>query len=143
MSRALQAEGASASISSVRAVGCVDHWWCLTVAPPFVIPYCSARIYHVPAWATAGSVLLIAFVGVCAGSYGQLVNDVFDVEVDRRAGKQNHTAGFAPWKQFLIYALALGLGFKPTVLVFVLSHQPALASTDVVLCGRSYPEWRR
>jgi hypothetical protein len=35
-----------------------------------------------------------------------MVNDSFDVEVDCRAGKQNHMAGLAPWKRLLLWAAA-------------------------------------
>jgi 4-hydroxybenzoate polyprenyltransferase len=57
----------------------------------------------------------IAFVGLCAGTYGYLLNDIFDLEVDRRAGKSNRMAAFSPGARFLFCALALGLGFTPAL----------------------------
>jgi 4-hydroxybenzoate polyprenyltransferase len=74
-------------------------------------------MYQVPTWPAARSILLIAFVGLCAGSYGHIINDVFDIEVDRNAGKRNHMAAFAPWQRFGLCALTLALGFLPALFV--------------------------
>ena len=107
----------AASMPSVRVLGRVDNWWYSKVAPAIAISYCAALMYQVPAWATARSILLIAFVGLCAGSYGHIINDVYDIEVDRNAGKRNHMARFKPWQRFAFCALTLGLGFAPVLFV--------------------------
>src|ERR1700731_3795893 len=106
---------ASTDMPSVRVLGRVDNWWYSKVAPAIAISYCAALMYQVPAWATARSILLIAFVGLCAGSYGHIINDVYDIEVDRNAGKRNHMARFKPWQRFALCALTLGLGFAPVL----------------------------
>ena len=105
------------ALPSARALGRVDNWWYSKVAPALALSYCSALIYHVPTWPAARSILLIAFVGLCAGSYGHIINDVFDIEVDRNAGKRNHMAGFAPWQRFALCALTLALAFAPSIFV--------------------------
>jgi 4-hydroxybenzoate polyprenyltransferase len=104
-------------LPSPRVLGRVDNWWYSKVAPAIAISYCAALLYRVPAWATARSILLIAFVGLCAGSYGHLINDVFDIEVDRSAGKRNHMAKFTPLQRFLLCAVSLALGFAPALFV--------------------------
>ena len=105
------------SMPSVRVLGRVDNWWYSKVAPAIAISYCAALLYQVPAWEMARSILLIAFVGLCAGSYGHLINDVYDIEVDRNAGKRNHMALFEPWQRFVLCALPFGLGFAPALFV--------------------------
>ena len=102
---------------SVRVLGRVDNWWYSKVAPAIAISYCAALLYQVPAWETARSILLIAFIGLCAGSYGHIINDVYDIEVDRNAGKRNHMTRFKPWQRFALCALTLGLGFVPALFV--------------------------
>ena len=105
------------NMPSVRVLGRVDNWWFSKVAPAIAISYCAALLYQVPAWEMARSILLIAFVGLCAGSYGHIINDVYDIEVDRNAGKRNHMARFEPWQRFALCALTLGLGFVPALFV--------------------------
>ncbi len=103
--------------TSLRKLGRVDHWWYSKVAPAIAVSYCAALVFKVPVWETARSILLIAFVGLCAGSYGHMVNDACDVEVDRKAGKANHMAAFRPWKRFLLCLAALMGGFAPAAFV--------------------------
>lgn len=104
---------------SIRELGRVDQWWYSKVAPVLAISYSASLLYRVSALATARAILVIAFVGLCAGTYGHIVNDVFDIDVDRRAGKRNQMAGFASWQRFAFCVLAAGLGFAPFA---VISH---------------------
>ncbi len=116
---------------SIRELGRVDHWWYSKVAPALAVAYSASLLYRLGPLATARSILLIAFVGLCAGSYGHVINDVFDIEVDRLAGKRNHMANFRPWQRFLICGLLIGAGFGPSILI---SH----SSTTLVLLGLEY-----
>jgi 4-hydroxybenzoate polyprenyltransferase len=108
---------ATTATPPLRVLGRVDNWWYSKVAPALALGFCAALLYRVDAWPTAQSVLLIAFVFLCAGSYGHIVNDVFDIEVDRNAGKRNHMAALAPWQRFALCALTLGLGFAPALFI--------------------------
>jgi len=121
----------AANMHSIQILGRVDNWWYSKVAPVLAISFCAALIYQVPAWPTARSIVLIAFVGLCAGSYGHLINDAFDIEADRKAGKQNHMAEFAPWQRILFCALALTLGFAPALLV-------SISTTSLLLLGAEF-----
>ena len=108
---------AVAALPSARVLGRVDNWWYSKVAPALALSYCSVLMYHVATWPAARSILLIAFVGLCAGSYGHIINDVFDIEVDRSAGKRNHMAKFTPMQRFLLCAVTVALGFAPALFV--------------------------
>jgi 4-hydroxybenzoate polyprenyltransferase len=123
----------AAQIPSVRVLGRVDNWWYSKVAPAIAISYCAALLYRVPAWATARSILLIAFVGLCAGSYGHLINDVFDIEVDRNAGKRNHMAKVTPLRRFLFCAVTLALGFAPALFVSYSATSLILLAVEFLL----------
>jgi 4-hydroxybenzoate polyprenyltransferase len=122
-----------ANMQSMQALGRVDNWWYSKVAPVLAISYCSALIYQVPAWPCARAILLIAFVGLCAGSYGHLINDVFDIEADSKAGKRNHMAAFSPWQRFAFCALALALGFAPALIVSFSKTSLLLLATEFLL----------
>ena len=132
MATKVQASAAT-SMPSVRVLGRVDNWWYSKVAPAIAISYCAALLYQVPAWATARSILLIAFVGLCAGSYGHIINDVYDIEVDRNAGKRNHMARFKPWQRFAFCALTLGLGFAPALFVSYSATSLLLLAVEFLL----------
>jgi 4-hydroxybenzoate polyprenyltransferase len=121
------------AMPSARALGRVDNWWYSKVAPAIAISYCAALLYQVPAWPTARSIFLIAFVGLCAGSYGHIINDVFDIEVDRNAGKRNHMARFKPWQRFLLCAVTLGLGFAPALFVSYSATSLLLLAVEFLL----------
>ena len=121
------------NMPSVRVLGRVDNWWYSKVAPAIAISYCVALLYQVPAWETARSILLIAFVGLCAGSYGHIINDVYDIEVDRNAGKRNHMARFEPWQRFAFCALTLGLGFAPALFVSYSRTSLSLLAVEFLL----------
>ncbi len=119
--------------TNLSVLGRVDNWWYSKVAPAIAVSWCAALFYQVPAWATARSILLIAFVGLCAGSYGHIINDVFDIEVDRNAGKRNHMARFTPLQRFLLCALTLGLGFLPVLFVSYSPTSLILISIEFLL----------
>jgi 4-hydroxybenzoate polyprenyltransferase len=97
------------------------------------IAYSAALLYNVPALAAARSILLIIFVGLCAGSYGHLVNDIFDIDADRKAGKQNHMTRFAPWQRFALCALGIVLGFAPAAFVSYSRLSLALLAVEYLL----------
>ncbi len=102
---------------SIRELGRVDQWWYSKVAPILAVGYSASLFYRVPVMATARSILLIIFIIFCVGIYGHIVNDIFDIDVDRRAGKRNQMAVFTPWQRFGFCALAIGFGFAPLAFV--------------------------
>ena len=124
---------AETGVASARVLGRVDNWWFSKVAPALALSYCSALVFHVTAWPAARSFLMIAFVGLCAGSYGHIINDVFDIEVDRKAGKRNHMAAFSPWRRFGFCALTLGLGFAPALFIPCSSISLLLLAVEFLL----------
>ena len=117
MSHEAEAEELPVVTQTVRSFGRLDFWWFPKVGPALAVAYCAALVFQVPGWATMRAIMTVAFVGLCAGTYGYLLNDIFDLEVDRRAGKPNRMAAFLPGQRFLFCGLALGLGFEPALLL--------------------------
>ena len=108
-----------------------DGWWSAKVGVALAVAYCSSLVFDVSAGPTIRSILMVAFVGLCAGAYGHMLNDIFDQEADRRAGKRNRMAVFSPGRQFLFCAIALGFGFAPALVV-------SCSRTTLLLLGLEY-----
>ena len=120
-------------MSSLYELGRADNWWDSKIPPVLALCYATALIYDVPLAASVRSLALIVFVGLCAGSYGHIVNDAFDIEADRKSGKPNRMAGFAPWQRFAFCALALGLGFAPAIFFPYSGMSLALLAVEYLL----------
>jgi 4-hydroxybenzoate polyprenyltransferase len=89
------------------------------------------------------AIATVAVVGLCAGAYGYLLNDIFDLDVDRRAGKPNRMAAFSPGQRFLFCALALGLGFAPVLFRATSKTTVSLLALEyLVLTVYSMPPFR-
>jgi len=89
----------------------IESWWLPKVSPALGIGYCAALFFRVPGWAALRSIATIAFVALCVGGYGYILNDVMDLDIDRTAGKPNRMAAYSSGQQVLFCALAVGLGF--------------------------------
>lgn len=103
--------------SDGRGFARLNFWWFPKVAPVLAVSFVAAIVFKVPPWATFRSILLIAFVGLCAGTYGYLMNDIFDLEVDGKAGKRNPMTELSSTQCFLFCAAALIFGFAPALFV--------------------------
>lgn len=92
-----------------------DNWWRSKIPPLLSVAYAQILFGQLdPLAALAGlAVTLISLVGVA--SYGHVINDIFDIEADRLAGKPNRMAGVPIPRQFLITLALLGLTYLPLV----------------------------
>jgi 4-hydroxybenzoate polyprenyltransferase len=117
MSAEVPTKPLTAVASEQRTIGRLGFWWFPKVSPALALAYCASLVFGDSGWATMRSVAVVAFVGLCVGTYGYLVNDIFDIEVDLRAGKRNRMVGISPLHRFLFCAGALALGFVPALVV--------------------------
>lgn len=101
---------------SLRRPGRTGDWWDSKIPPVLAFCYASVLLYDVPPAAAVRGISLILFVGLCAGSYGYLINDLFDIEADRQAGKQNPLSRLPSWQKYAACAVTLALGFAPAAL---------------------------
>lgn len=104
-------------MASLAEIARTDNWWNSKIPPVLAVAFLAALLFHVSPWALAEALAMILFVGLCAGAYGHFLNDAFDMEADRRAGKRNRMVGLPPWLRVALCLGALGLGFAPALLV--------------------------
>jgi glycosyltransferase involved in cell wall biosynthesis/4-hydroxybenzoate polyprenyltransferase len=118
---------------SLRKLGRTDNWWDSKIPPVLAFCYASILLYDVPVPAAVRSIGLILLVGLCAGSYGHLINDLFDIEVDRQAGKVNHLTKLDPWQRYALSVLTLILGFAPATFVHYSGLSLSLLAVEYLL----------
>jgi 4-hydroxybenzoate polyprenyltransferase len=102
---------------SLKAMVRFDNWWYSKIPPLLAVAYLEILLGAVSA--EQGLLLLVSLVFsiACIAAYGHVVNDVFDVEADRRAGKPNAMAGWSRGRQVAIVALFAVAGFAPSLVV--------------------------
>jgi hypothetical protein len=72
-----------------------DNWWYSKIPPLLAIAYLQVLFVHVRLGTLATLLPCALFSIACVAAYGHVVNDAFDVEPDRRAGKPNAMAHFS------------------------------------------------
>lgn len=108
-----------------------DNWWFSKIPPLLAVAYLEiARGGTAP---ETGIPLLacLLFSIVCVASYGHVINDIFDADLDLIAGKRNHMAGANRLQRITTSLTFLFLGFAPA-LVFPYS------TLALVLLGLNY-----
>jgi 4-hydroxybenzoate polyprenyltransferase len=107
---------ADQSMPSLRKLARTDNWWDSKIPPVLAFCYASVLLYDVPPAAAARCIGLILFVGLCAGSYGHLINDLFDIDADRQTGQENSLSRLPSWQKYAACTVTLVLGFVPAAL---------------------------
>jgi 4-hydroxybenzoate polyprenyltransferase len=94
-----------------------DHWWSSKIPPLLTIAY--LQILQLGLTPQRVAILLPAlfFSIVCVAAYGHMINDIFDIESDRRAGKTNLAEKLTLWKRWLYCLILVCLGFLPVLMV--------------------------
>ena len=95
----------------------LKNWWLYKIPPLLAIGYAEILLMNFP---TVPSILtelalLISIASLFA--YGHIVNDIFDIEVDCKAGKSNAMAQFLPKQRFLFCLLFIATGFAVPILM--------------------------
>ena len=92
-----------------------DDWWSSKIPPLLTVAYGSMLLGHAD-WRVALPALLRLLLAIVAvAGYGYVLNDVFDVEEDRRRGKANSMAAFNRWQQAAVLFLLASLSLAPVV----------------------------
>jgi len=108
-----------------------QDWWLYKIPPLLAIAYAEILVLDLPVLQSILTVSALLFAIACVAAYGHIINDSFDVEVDRQVGKRNSMAQFLPWQRAL-FCLALAvLGFSLPILM----HFGTLA---IALLGINY-----
>jgi 4-hydroxybenzoate polyprenyltransferase len=109
--------GAGNRFAAALAVGRPDNWFASKMPPLLAVAYLAILRFGT-ATVEVPRLLAASLVSIaCVATYGHLVNDVFDLEADRRAGKINRLARMRPPHRALLTATFLAAGFLPSLLV--------------------------
>lgn len=109
-----QAEGLLSSFSKIIRA---SNWWLYKIPPLLSIAYAEILLMELPAIQSIVTGLALLFSISSLFAYGHVVNDIFDIEVDRKAGKSNAMAQFLPWQRFLFCLLFVVTGFAVPILM--------------------------
>ena len=95
----------------------VSNWW--NYLTPFLLGIACFIIYSLGiSFATSIKVLALLFVTIAGtAAFGYFLNDITDIETDRRAGKRNLAAANSGFKNFLILFLLLAIALLPWLLI--------------------------
>lgn len=94
----------------------VGNWWDAKIPPLLAVVYLEMLRLDATPEAALPSVLFYFAAVACVASYGHVVNDVFDIEADRRAGKTNTMAAMPLFLRTALPAVLLAAGFAAALL---------------------------
>ncbi|MBD2451337.1 tetratricopeptide repeat protein [Nostoc sp. FACHB-152] len=104
-------------LSSFFKIIRASEWWLYKIAPLTAIAYAEIFLIKIPPLKSITTVLTCLLSIFSVGAYGYLINDIFDIEVDRKAAKSNAMAQFQPWQRFLFCLLFIATGFAVPILM--------------------------
>jgi len=118
---------------SIPSIARSGNWWNSKIPPVFGLAFGAALVYRVSAWETLAYVVSILTTGMCAGAYGHLINDIFDLEADRKAGKKNVLSSFSPWQRWAFVVITIVGGFLPAWVLHFSSISTGLLVAEYAL----------
>lgn len=92
-------------------------WWLYKIPPLLAISYAEILLLDLPVLQSILTVAALLFAIACVAAYGHIINDSFDIEVDRQVGKRNAMAQFSPWQRALFCLALTVLGFSLPILM--------------------------
>lgn len=95
----------------------LDHWWFSKMPPLLTVAYLQILQFGLTPGQVAVLLPSIFFSIACVAAYGHVINDIFDIESDRRAGKPNTMERLKPWQRGIICVALVGFGFLPALVV--------------------------
>ncbi|MEH1804962.1 MAG: tetratricopeptide repeat protein [Nostoc sp.] len=94
-----------------------DNWWLYKIPPLLAIAYAEILLMDLPVIQSILTVLALLLSISSLAAYGHIVNDIFDIEVDQRVGKNNSMAQFSSWQRLLLCILFAATGFVLPILM--------------------------
>lgn len=89
-----------------------NDWWFYKIPPLLAIAYAEILIQDAPPQQSIITLMALLVSMFFVAAYGHVVNDIFDIEVDLKAGKQNRMAPLSRGQRIL---LSLGLAIAGAV----------------------------
>ncbi len=94
-----------------------DHWWYSKMPPLLAVAYLYILQFGLAPGQIAVLLPSLFFSIACVAAYGHVINDIFDIESDRRARKPNAMERLRPGRRALVCAALVGLGYLPALAV--------------------------
>lgn len=119
----------------MRKVLRVHHWWSGKIPPALAVAYLAMARSLAPLDATQAALRLSLFFVSCLGigGLGYLLTDAFDVEEDRKNGKENGWAALAKSTRIPVVALLFAAAWLPWLALPNARSASALIALELVL----------
>ena len=108
-----------------------NDWWFYKIPPLLAIAYAQILIQDTPTQQSIVTLLTLLISMFFVAAYGHVVNDIFDIEIDSQAGKQNRMASLSKGQQTLLSLSLAILGLIPWWFL-------GFNSTSAILLGSIY-----
>lgn len=89
------------------------HWWQYKAAPLLGFVYLFIHLNHISLVDSAVGILMSVITILGIAGTGYFINDLYDIEFDRAAGKTNRIGGLAIWQRLLLLGLLLTAAALP------------------------------
>lgn len=120
-----------------------SDWWFYKIPPLLAIAYAEILLQATPPQQSIATLLTLLASMFFVAAYGHVVNDIFDVEVDLHAGKQNRMAFLSNPQRLLLCVTLAGLGLVPWLFIgFSTQSAILLAAIYILLTIYSAPPLR-
>ncbi|XZO04188.1 MAG: tetratricopeptide repeat protein [Microcoleus sp.] len=108
-----------------------SDWWFYKIPPLLAIAYAEILLQATPPQQSIVTLLTLLASMFFVAAYGHVINDIFDVEVDLQAGKQNRMASLSNPQRLLLCVTLAGLGLVPWLFI-------GLGTQSVILLAAIY-----
>lgn len=118
---------------SLSGLARAREWWSYKIPPLLAIAYALMLLSGGDAGTAVARLAATLTSIIAVAAYGYVINDCFDIESDRRAGKTNRMAGLAVWQRSGIVATILFVGWAPAAWVGYSTVACILLAMDFLL----------
>ena len=108
-----------------------NDWWFYKIPPLLAIAYAQILIQDTPPQQSIVTLLSLLISMFFVAAYGHVVNDIFDIEIDSQAGKQNRMASLSKGQRTLLSLSLAILGVIPWLFI-------GFNSTSAILLASIY-----
>jgi 4-hydroxybenzoate polyprenyltransferase len=109
------------------------EWWSYKIPPLLAIGYALVLIGSRSPVESIPRVLAGVISIIAVAAWGYVINDCFDIEVDRRAGKKNSMAHRPIWQRATILGIILIVGWSPALWVNYTIMASVILALDFLL----------
>lgn len=104
-------------MAGVSSITRSSEWWSFKIPPILAVGYAYLLLttdQHSP-YVSVGLIFAVMTSIIAVAAYGYVINDCFDIEQDRLAGKSNSMANRSVTSRLAILGLILGVGWLPAI----------------------------